>query len=404
MNDSSAPSPLQSLQVVLTNSCNLSCSYCYQRSRRGTSMRWEVLRAALDLVIRSGYRHPAVSFQGGEPLLEFDLITRGLGYLEENLPETTRPDFYLVTNGTLIDDEIAEELCRRKVRVGLSFDGVKRAQEARCPGTFQTLERLVADLRKNHPSLVDEFVTVSLTVWSGNLEDLADSVIFLHELGVASIALNPLMTHDRGWRPGLIEVLDEQIGRLFRYCRKHRDTTGKVPLLMFRRHRGERPPAPAFESRCSAADGGRIAVDTDGRIYPCVVLAQSFQSLPEGLLQSSVDALGPIWVSHAARPERLDAFAEACRRLPLFGSKIAMASSYGVCRDCRFLDSCFVCPASFGHIRGDDGPTRVPDNQCALNRVGLEYRENFPSQLHFLDLLKPSVRVTSRERTTTLHS
>ena len=39
-----------------------------------------------------------------------------------------------------------------------------------------------------------------MTVWSGNLQYLARSIEYFLGLGLKSIALNPLVTHDARWQ------------------------------------------------------------------------------------------------------------------------------------------------------------------------------------------------------------
>jgi len=55
-----------------TAACDLACSYCYRRDRRGARMPIEVADAALDLVeegARATGRPAHVQLAGGEPTL-----------------------------------------------------------------------------------------------------------------------------------------------------------------------------------------------------------------------------------------------------------------------------------------------------------------------------------------------
>jgi uncharacterized protein len=396
------PTGLESLQVVLTSACNVRCTYCYQQKRRGDAMPWGVLRAALDALIQSGHPRPLVSFHGGEPLLEFGLIRRTIDYLEEVRPSAMTFEYALVTNGTLFDDRIISELSRHRVKIGLSFDGVQSAQDLRAPGTFQKLETLIRDLQDRDPVFVRDCLTISMTLWSGNLEYLAESIAYLLELDVPSIAVNPLFTDDPGWRPDTIKELEDQFARVHRASREHLERTGKVPLLLFRRGPGDRRPGRVSECRCSAACGRKVAVDTDGRVYPCVVLAGSFQSLKGTRVGALVDSLGPVHVSDLVNPESIDQYATAVHRSKLFGSRSGGCSTYGACGDCRFVDTCWVCPVSIRRTgESPDRPT-IPDHQCAFNLVALASRESFPPQPGFLGLLRSLVRSPNRWRSHSL--
>ena len=65
------------LEVSVTEKCNLGCPYCYV-ANRPTWMTPEVFDNALpelyNLMKRSGDAEYHVSFFGGEPLLNFDLF------------------------------------------------------------------------------------------------------------------------------------------------------------------------------------------------------------------------------------------------------------------------------------------------------------------------------------------
>jgi hypothetical protein len=75
---------------------------------------------------------------------------------------------------------------------------------------------------------------------------------------------------------------------------------------------------------------------------------------------------------------RLERYPQAARAAGIFHDKAGKRSSLGRCGECAFLERCSVCPASIGHIPGNDDPGRVPDFPCAFNRVALGYQERFP--------------------------
>lgn len=108
------------LVLDITNNCNLSCKYCFQAFRkpvRHTQLSYqricEILAESHDLKIFD------INLCGGEPFIHKDVI-----------PIITKVKAYgfgisIVTNATLIDDELASKLNELDVikNIQVSFDG-----------------------------------------------------------------------------------------------------------------------------------------------------------------------------------------------------------------------------------------------------------------------------------------
>lgn len=85
------------------------------------------------------------------------------------------------------------------------------------------------------------------------------------------------------------------------------------------------------------------------------------------------------WRTHeSSLSERFAQYPAAVRATGLFHDKRTKFSSYGRCRECRYLETCGFCPVSIGHQPNNDDPDRVPDFLCAFNLVSNKYRERFP--------------------------
>src|SRR5262249_34588716 len=95
----------------------------------------------------------------------------------------------------------------------------------------------------------------------------------------------------------------------------------------------------------------------------------------------------------AAFPERHAAYPEAAREARIFDDKQEKLSSYGACRDCRFLGECSICPVSIGNIPGNTDPYRIPDFPCAWNLVSLKYRHRFPRPASVPEILTGTARM-----------
>ena len=369
---------IRTLDVVLTAGCNLRCTYCYQNDKKARRMNWETLRASVDLLLQSRQEDVRLLFVGGEPLLEFPLIERAVAYVEQ----VRRPDltvrYDLITNGTLLREEQALFLVEHDFEVQLSFDGIPAAQDLRGKGTFDVLDHLLDQLRRDHPLFFSRKLSVSLTLVASTIPFVADSIDYFLDKEVQEIAISPAVTHQASWTAEQIDVLDRQYARIFRSCLRHYRRTGEVPLVLFRRVEEDSPHRPVGRSMCGVGRGETLAVDVDGQVHGCLMFADSYQTFPTPLLRDRLKSMRMGDLRDPAFPVRLAAYPAATRAAEIFHAKQDKYSSYGRCAECRFLSSCAVCPVSIGHQPGNTDPRRIPDFLCAYNLVSLKYRERFP--------------------------
>lgn len=121
---------LKTICLVLNNSCNLNCQYCFANKGKydkpNEQMKFEKAKEALDNLIRcvrnNNGNELTVAFFGGEPLLSFELIKRVVEYMKNKADELICK-YMITTNGTLITPEIANFFEVNKFNVTISIDG-----------------------------------------------------------------------------------------------------------------------------------------------------------------------------------------------------------------------------------------------------------------------------------------
>jgi sulfatase maturation enzyme AslB (radical SAM superfamily) len=385
-------SKIDTLEVVLTAGCNLRCTYCYQNDKKSRRMEWETLRGALDLLLASRPRKLAVIFLGGEPLLELALIRRAVEHVRAVKRRGKRVSYQLITNGTLLDDEALDFLVENGFDLQVSFDGVREAQALRGAKTFELLDGLLDRLREKRPGYFRERLSVALTLSARAVPHFANSVAYFLRKGIPELLIGPVTTHEPEWRPERITELKEQFERVLASAKRHYRRTGEVPIALFRREGPVDLHAPRRDQMCGAPSGTTLAVDVDGQVHGCAVFTESYQSFPSPFLREKVAALRLGDFRSPEFEDRVRAFPEAARETGIFHGKSRKYSSYGRCGECRFLESCTICPASIGKIPENTDPDRVPDFGCAFNLVALSCRERFPRQPNPVELLTGAVR------------
>lgn len=153
----------RTLMLLVSQTCNMRCSYCYADS--GTYgqdappvMPLEVALRALELAHELAITN--IQFFGGEPLLAFMLIKQIVAYAEEKGYSFR---FGVITNGTCVNDEVADFFRQHQFSVTISIDGPKDINDIcrRFPngdGTFDAIIKGIERLNERRVPLSLETV------------------------------------------------------------------------------------------------------------------------------------------------------------------------------------------------------------------------------------------------------
>lgn len=126
------------LIIELTGNCNLRCKYCiyndfYEGNRNfnTSNIDFETAQKAIDYVFaHRDPEHLAITFYGGEPLLNFPVMKRCIDYCLEKY-ESENVSFSFTTNLTLMTEEIAEYLAKiPRLSIMISIDGPEEIHNA----------------------------------------------------------------------------------------------------------------------------------------------------------------------------------------------------------------------------------------------------------------------------------
>jgi AdoMet-dependent heme synthase len=185
--------PLAHLYFYSTRECNARCYHCYQPTVRVRSVSrplqggqisgnefLRVVRDARPLGLTS------VKITGGEPFLREDMgdIIGGIGALGLQIA--------VETNGTLIDERMADILTANMAKVAVSLDGGCAATHDayRClPGGF---DRAVGALRLLRARGCDAKIIMSVS--QRNYHELEDVIRVAKDTGCTFVKINPVST------------------------------------------------------------------------------------------------------------------------------------------------------------------------------------------------------------------
>lgn len=120
------------LVISCAETCNLKCTYCFANegtynSKGKKIMKEEDYNILLNILLKKEYPIKSISLFGGEPLLGFKHIKKFIQDLESEYLKKSwnMPLIGIVTNGTLINEEIIDFFNNYHIVVTISIDGDK---------------------------------------------------------------------------------------------------------------------------------------------------------------------------------------------------------------------------------------------------------------------------------------
>ena len=264
----------KTVMLTTTERCNLNCTYCYEKNKTLKSMSYNT---AIDIISKElteddEYDEVEIQFFGGEPFFEAELIKDVCSYIwSKKWPK--KYQCFTTTNGTLVHGEIKEWLLKNKDRFicSLSLDGTKRAHDINRCNSFDLID--IDFFKSTWPEQ-----TVKMTISPESLPYLAESVIYIHELG---FSFHNNLAYGVDWSDErLLAVLEEQLKILADFYIDHPEIPQCSMLGMSIENviLGRR-----IERWCGAGVSMR-SYDTFGNLYPC----HMFQPISTELVQPDV--------------------------------------------------------------------------------------------------------------------
>lgn len=250
--------------ICVTHSCNLDCVYCYQEHDGDNKMSYNTACKCIDWIFEnkpSDTDGIEITFIGGEPLLEFELEKRIYEYTYSKY-ENESFIFYATTNGVLLNDEMKQWFIEHKNKfvLGLSLDGLPETHNRNRSNSFEKIDKKF--FIKTWPNQ-----GIKMTISEHSLENLADNVIFLHELGFKEIDGVNLFEGEFDWSDEkFVRLIIPQLRKLVDYYVEHDDVSldqmlGRQIDMCEEINRPKR--------KWCGIGTGTIFFDTDGRRYPC---------------------------------------------------------------------------------------------------------------------------------------
>jgi uncharacterized protein len=257
------------LVLQLTRDCNLACTYCYQRHARGPGMTPALARRALEWAIRAGHSQIALTYFGGEPLLQRETIEATWPELRRaGLAQGALVSAKISTNGTQLDRSFARFARESALFVSLSVDGGPAVQDAGRPlasggASSGLVERALESVAVERTPFASYQV-----ITPRNCGELDESTAWLFERGSRLLASS--LAVDQDWTQDDFERLQRSYAALARRYATWLESGERFYLAPFDSKVDARTRHADHRANSCCAGVRQYAIDPEGWIYPCI--------------------------------------------------------------------------------------------------------------------------------------
>jgi len=278
---------IKAMCLHIAHSCNLTCDYCFANAGNfhgpEALMSFEVGKKALDfLIANSGARkNLEVDFFGGEPLLNWEVVKRLVGYARSREVEAgKRFRFTLTTNGVLVDDEVIDFCNREMTNVVLSLDGRKDVHDnlrktTNGQGSYDLVVpkfRQFVDARQGRGYYMRGTFTCHNTDFLQDIKHMAD-------LGFKELSMEPVVCDPESAHALRSEDLEKVMQEYEKLALEMAKRAGTPEEFSFYHYTLDLKHGPCLHKRLAGCGVGTeyLAVTPAGDFYPC----HQFVGVPE---------------------------------------------------------------------------------------------------------------------------
>lgn len=364
--------------IVVTLRCNHKCLYCHASSgpekNTDLDMPIGVAKDVVDTIFKTNNPNISIEFQGGEPLLNWDVVTFIIEYSRERQKiEKKNVQLSLVSNFSLMDNEKLDFLLKNKVSLSTSFDGpsavhnknrvylagnsyenvvkwlkkslqlYKKNCETSLPGALTTITKYTLPY---HKELVDEYVALGLSnIYIRNLNPFGFAKKTWEQIGYTSEEFIDF------YRRSMDHIID--LNMRGKKIREQLAVTFLTKILTDRD-----PNHMDYRSPCGAGIG-QVAYNYNGDVYTC----------DEGRMFGRVGddsfKMGNVRENSYQEIMESDVVKSMCLASCLDGIP--------GCNECAYKPYCGVCPVYNYSEQGNIFGQMPTNGRCRINMAIFDY-------------------------------
>lgn len=346
---------LQQLTIVLTSDCNLRCDYCFVKGGCSAEViSIHVIQQAVDkscvMANKRGKRGLLVTFFGGEPTLEKDLIVQTVDYVREACANSGLVCKFGITTNGVCPESTLEYLIQENFFITVSTDGIPEVHDRH--RHFPNGEPTSHILQKNLKFLAEREAKflIRITCTADSVLQLPDAVKYFSGLGaqiihIEAVSLAGRATETKGSGMVLRPDADVFVESLI----KSVETAKKCGVsIMNSAYMNILVPSVHY---CDGVGGNKLVVTYTGDYTTCLEVQDSCHPAKEWFLIGHSDG------------EKLNS--------SVFASK-PIIETVPDCQNCFAKYICAGgCPTRNFHMEGD--VYKVDEFRCKTTRSVLKY-------------------------------
>lgn len=280
------PNKAKTVTFIITHQCSFRCTYCYEHSKCSEDMPLEVAQKFIDQLFKMDMENSDIvneheayclilDFIGGEPLLRPKFISDVMDYfinkaISLNHRWAVHHYISISTNGWDYFDPEVQSLIKRfngRISIGVTVDGNKELHD-KC--------RLTVDGHPTYDRVAAAFMDIKnkfdqqgtkITISHDNLPYLFDAAHdIITNFDLVSLHGNPVFEYE--WSNEDARLYYDQLKKLADWLIE--TNKWKTVYVSFFDDNIGRPQLPEDNQNYCGGTGAMLAVDVDGKIYPCL--------------------------------------------------------------------------------------------------------------------------------------
>lgn len=352
--------------LSLNRTCNLNCTYCHAESvpfdvkNKDKKMARETMERVLEFLYSAPFQHIGIQFQGGEPLIQFEEIKYFLERLYSTAPKYKKiiDIVEIVTNLTMMNEDIAKYIIEKEICLCTSLDGPKELHDEQRKymdgkGSYDNLIRWIKYFQKKGKrfNLIPTMTSNSLKCGAKKIIDEyvkwnCKSILFkpVAKIGRAK-EINLCVSAEEFfnfWKEG-IEYLIELNKRGIRIYDRYAQGLLRNVLLPYKLYMCTRRPCGAGISQLAFAENGDIHACDLGRSMHQTAVGNVYKDTFCQTVFKTMD---------------LRTFSQDFQPL---------------CNSCVFNAYCPTCISRNQSVHKDILPHKPNDFNCRLTKLALSY-------------------------------
>lgn len=271
--------------ITVTTDCQLRCSYCFEQDKSPNYMTDKTAQVTIEALCNNFKEKVfandptaklSISFFGGEPTLNFDVIKQMVEYCN------TQPfivQYGITTNCVHITDEMIDFFYDNNFGILVSIDGTEYLHNRNRCNSYQVV---TDNIKRMFDGGLKLSMEARITIPPNDVQYTFDSMKNMYDLGFDQIA--PCFVYDQEWNEESYAVFEQEIRKIYKFAFDvyQSDTKRNLQVkniedfifLCYDHNTNDTSP-------CGFGKDVWVSIGYDGEIAPCHQVHTNFRNRSE---------------------------------------------------------------------------------------------------------------------------